>query len=67
MKRNLRVEVEGRRWRREGSCRLKHLKAKRGLTLPFGSSGDDLDLRIMMVMVTRKTNGYVEMCSSSET
>ena len=40
MKRNLRVEVEGRRWRREGSCRLKHLKAKRGLTLPFGSGGE---------------------------
>ena len=41
MKRNLRVEVEGRRWGREGSCRLKHLKAKRGLTLPFGSGGDN--------------------------
>ena len=57
----------GSRRRGKGSGRLKHLETQRGLPLPFGSSGNDLDLRIMMVMVTRKTNGYVEMCSSSET
>ena len=33
----------GRRWRREGSGRLKHLKTQRGLALPFGSSCDDDD------------------------
>ena len=29
----------GRRWGRECSCWLKHLKAQRGLTLPLGSGG----------------------------
>ena len=31
----------GRRRRGKGSGRLKHLKTQRGLTLPFGSGGDD--------------------------
>ena len=48
----------GSRRRGKGSGRLKHLETQRGLPLPFGSSGDDLDLRIIMAMVTKKMNGY---------
>ena len=58
----------GRRRRRQGSRRLKHLKAQRGLPLPFGSSGNDDDFENddhdeNSDKADKAWNDHVEMCS----
>ena len=57
----------GSRRRGKGSGRLKHLKAERGLALPFGSSGDDDDYENDDVDKEDKARNYhVEMCPFSK-
>ena len=56
----------GRRWGRECSCWLKHLKAQRGLTLPLGSGGvnmriADEDLKTMVMMIKKTKMGMVKV------